>query len=195
MTKRKFKFFSTAHILLAKEYNVDLNLNNSPNDLKNKVFEYQNECWRKSAYKNGHSCLRYFCAKPETKGWKHVDKSEFQKTKLLTQLRLDWDFLNATGFRYKKIRSNECPVCKEKEDRRHFLLHCKRYTVFRNIMFQKIKAVIGQQVPITLKLLLGGGNFSLSKKDQIQDIVMDFILITKRHKEGFLMVLSKLNRT
>ena len=135
---------------------------------------------------NGHSCLKYFCVKQKTEGWKHVDESEFQKTKLLTQLRLDWDFLNATGFRYKKIHSNECPVCKEKEDRRHFLLHCKRYTVYRTSMFQKIKAVVGQQVPITLKLLLGGGNFSSSKKHQIQNIVMDFILITRRYKEGYI---------
>ena len=111
--------------------------------------------------------------------WKHVENCDFENSKLVTQLRLDWDFLNSTGFRYKISHTPNCEVCNVVEDRRHFLMNCKRFSEQRKIMFDRVKALVTPE-HVSLEILLGGGNLSMCRKTEIQNYVNDFIISTGR---------------
>ena len=183
--QNKFRFFSQAENCIENLKIVPESLPEKPQKLLKKIlFDEQDKQWRKTAYKSAHSILRYHQVKQSTQQWKHVEKGDFQTSKLISQLRLDWDFLNSTGFRYKISHSPNCDVCNVVENRRHFLMTCKRFSEPRKKMFDCVKALVFPE-PVSLEILLGGGNLPLWKKYEIQNAVKDFILSTGRHKEGY----------
>ena len=105
------------------------------------------------------------------------------------QLKLGWDFLNATGKRYRILRSGNCRVCNVLETRDHYLLRCCRFSVQRDALLRDL-ALAGVVNP-SIKCLLCGvsGDPNVDRRTnggrEVIRLVERYITDTKRYKEGY----------
>ena len=115
--------------------------------------------------------------KPIPNRWKHACRPNRYDEIRLARLRSGHAMLNAYWYKYCGGDSPTCDKCYQADcTTQHVLLECSAFDYARHIMLSAIRAELKCSIDdITVKVLLGGGDFSDEKNDRIMDIVIGFV--------------------
>ena len=90
---------------------------------------------------------------------------------VFARLRIGHANFKAHEFRFGMIQSPRC-MCGGEETIQHILLHCSIYSAKRNSLIQKLTQL---KVPISLRNLLGGGDFEYKIQITIIEHVAEYL--------------------
>ena len=96
----------------------------------------------------------------------------------MAKLRIGHVGLNQYLFRFNMAETPLCE-CGGVENREHFLLHCPNYLIQRQLLYAEI-GKLKLNVPISVKLLLGGVNLHTAINCKIVKLVGMYIVNTGR---------------
>jgi len=98
----------------------------------------------------------------------------------LFRMRLGHVPLNEYLFRIGKSESNLCSFCGVVETLEHYLLECDQFMEERSALFIAVSRTVGYPPRLSLRLLLGGADFSLDKNKLIVGALADYLRVTRR---------------
>ena len=81
--------------------------------------------------------------------------------------------------RFNMADSPICEVCNVSEPIEHVLLNCVQYNSDRETLIKDIKKIVGPNIVITVKVILGGGNLTRDKNVKIMKSFEKFLCDTK----------------
>ena len=76
-------------------------------------------------------------------------------------------------YRKNLVLSPNCRLCGISEDIDHFLLGCYRYYSLRCLLKARLHSL--GITDISVEVLLGGGNYSLSLKEKVARAIMSYV--------------------
>ena len=94
------------------------------------------------------------------------------------RLRVGHAELNAYLNRFGQRDSPMCPGCRVPETIRHYILECRNYEDSRRTLVTNLRRE--GVVEITLKTILGGGNYNRDTQDRISTALKRYLLETRR---------------
>ena len=109
-----------------------------------------------------------------------IDTGHRKTDVAIFRLRFGHAGLNNHLFKIKKIHSPLCQHCQEEETVEHYLLDCSLYDYQRGVLYTRIVTTTRKLQPLTLKLALGGEEFSTPVKKAIIQAMADYLKTTSR---------------
>lgn len=146
--------------------------------LKGKFLESWDTYWKDSCHKSGKG-LHLLGIRDSIKTPNPVASRSRAGSVALHRYRLGHVGVASHLFRFNMIESPLCMSCNVGESIEHVLIACKKYDTSRRKLKEKITRIVGPQTEITMRTILGGGNFEEEKNRSILSALQDFIYETK----------------
>ena len=159
---------------------VYMPLNDRLRVLKSRINNYWDMIWQaKIVQTNRGRALRNIKSSIEVWPWAYCNSRRAETA--LARLRVGHVGLRQHLFRFQMCDTPLCE-CGEVETIEHFLISCQRFAQSRNNMIKSIRTRV-INLPITVKLLLGGEKLQLPKQIYIRNALVRFLHNTGRINE------------
>lgn len=148
-------------------------------DRTRRMKELQVELWEehwKSEMELSGKGLHLYKIKKHVAFWEWTSLKERQLESALAKLRIGHVGVNSHLFRFNLNDIDLCN-CGEVDSIEHFLFQCSQYTAFRTNMYHKLNEM---GVPMTLRNILGGGDYSPEKQKLIICETAKYLKLTNR---------------
>ena len=109
-----------------------------------------------------------------------VDTGKRKLDCILFRMRLGHVQLNEYLFKIGRADTNQCSYCGDVETIEHFLIDCDQYNNERLQLFIKVSRILGYPPTLSVKLLLGGGDFPIGKNRMLTCALGSYIQDTRR---------------
>ena len=109
-----------------------------------------------------------------------VDTGNRRTDCLIHRMRIGHVPLNYYLYRLGLVDSDQCSYCGTEETLEHYLMECDQFFDERSRMFISIFYIIGYPPRLSLKLLLGGGEFSAARNKLIVRALATYIRNSRR---------------
>ena len=116
--------------------------------------------------------------KPKIENWAWALFGVRSLETIMTRLRIGHVELNVHLHRFKMKDDPNCQHSNTPETVSHYLLYCRRYCIQRQRLKQELR--IEGVHALELKILLGGGSFTLKKQKAVIKAAVSFIKETGR---------------
>ena len=144
-------------------------------ETKTLIKEEQTLDWQRF-YEGERDSLHIGYIKESSTTWSWLPHRHRRVDIAMTRLRIGHVGLNEYLTKFNMAHDENCSHCNVPESVQHFLIYCGKYQDIRG----KLRTSLRQLgvTSFTVKILLGGGDFTKDTQKQIMDVVGKFLLET-----------------